>query len=151
MPRFRVFHLTLSDAQVEEINSGGGWSCPVGALYAGLTLPRRDAENAPVARIVDALERGVETGVAEIDADSLGEVFALTNHIDHPWQENAGVRAARATARSTSVGDLVLNRDAGSVHFCLSVGWHEIAGAGIRDRLAQLDVPPGTADPAALH
>lgn len=45
--------------------------------------------------------------VAQVDTDDLEEAFALTNSIDHPWTENAQVRAEPGRHRSTSVGDVM--------------------------------------------
>ena len=63
--------------------------------------------------------------VADVDTDSLGEVFRLTNSIDHPWMGNAEVYSYRATCRSTSVGDVVVTED-GKVMRCEHVGWKKI-------------------------
>lgn len=47
--------------------------------------------------------------VALVEADSLDEVYALTNHIDHDWRENALVKTMSPTpTRSTSVGDVIV-------------------------------------------
>jgi len=45
--------------------------------------------------------------VADVETDCIGNVFQLTNHIDHSWQENQEVIAYTDKARSTSVGDLI--------------------------------------------
>ena len=47
------------------------------------------------------------TRVATVEADSLDQVFALTNHGEKPWQENPGV--VGTDARSTSVGDVIVD------------------------------------------
>lgn len=49
--------------------------------------------------------------VAEVQASSLDEAFALTNHGEHAWWENPQIKMVDSTyqARSTSVGDLVFD------------------------------------------
>ncbi len=50
--------------------------------------------------------------VALVEADSLEEVFRLTNHIDHDWRENALVKTMSPNpTRSTSVGDVIVQDD----------------------------------------
>jgi hypothetical protein len=48
------------------------------------------------------------THVADVEAP-LEQVFALTNHIDHPWMSNPQViwHATTVPLRSTSVGDVI--------------------------------------------
>jgi hypothetical protein len=48
--------------------------------------------------------------VAVVEAETLEEVYRLTNHIDNDWRENALVRTIATTPpRSTSVGDVLVN------------------------------------------
>lgn len=50
--------------------------------------------------------------VAEVTADSLDEVFRLTNHIQGNWRDNAEVKVLVEHAlRSTSVGDVIVRGD----------------------------------------
>jgi hypothetical protein len=63
--------------------------------------------------------------VAEVDCDTLGEAFELTNAIDAPWEENEEVTSIVNPCRSTSVGDIVVDNE-GKVHLCETVGWKEI-------------------------
>jgi hypothetical protein len=59
--------------------------------------------------------------VAEVEAADLEQVFEKTNHIDRPWQKNEGVFALTDCARSTSVGDVVVDPEAAKawvVDFC---------------------------------
>jgi hypothetical protein len=51
--------------------------------------------------------------VAEVEAQTLDEAYFLTNTIDHDWQENDHVTAARPgqPERSTSVGDVIVLGD----------------------------------------
>jgi hypothetical protein len=65
--------------------------------------------------------------VAEVASEQLGEVYALTNHIDQDWTLNEGVtKKAEGPVRSTSMGDLVAQAD-GTVSLCCAVGW-EVVG-----------------------
>jgi len=65
--------------------------------------------------------------VAVVEADDVEEVFAMTNHIDHPWTDNDGVveLPAGRQVRSTSVGDVVVTPD-GKKMYCNPMGWEEI-------------------------
>jgi hypothetical protein len=65
--------------------------------------------------------RGFEL-VAVVECDNLGEVFYLTNHIERPWFENAGVTVVKES-RSTSVGDVV--EFDGKRYQCMPCGWKE--------------------------
>jgi hypothetical protein len=60
--------------------------------------------------------------VAEVDTDSIGEAFRLTNHIDHSWYENEGVKTIKK-ARSTSVGDIVVTST--GAYQCMPLGWEK--------------------------
>lgn len=62
--------------------------------------------------------------VAEVASEELGEVYALTNHIDQDWTLNEGVKA-NGPCRSTSMGDVVVLSD-GTVHLCCAVGWQAV-------------------------
>ncbi len=55
----------------------------------------------------DAAFPGAYTRVATVEADSLDQVFALTNHGENSWQENPGV--VGIGTRSTSVGDVIVD------------------------------------------
>jgi hypothetical protein len=64
--------------------------------------------------------------VATVECDSLGEVFQLTNHIDHSWTENEGVFALMERVRSTSVGDVVMENESGNLFVCAGCGWEQV-------------------------
>lgn len=63
--------------------------------------------------------------VAGLDAEDLGDVFRLTNHIDHAWWENPEIKYYKES-RSTSVGDVVRDVEAGTYHLCMPTGWKEL-------------------------
>jgi hypothetical protein len=65
--------------------------------------------------------------VAAVASDDLDEIFGLTNHVNGDWTKNKGVKALVKTARSTSVGDIVVVDDA--VYICLFVGWMDLGKA----------------------
>lgn len=65
--------------------------------------------------------------VAKVEAESLEEVFRLTNHIDHDWRQNPGVMPSNVARRSTSVGDVVVEVG-GKTWECAPCGWEEIGG-----------------------
>ena len=45
--------------------------------------------------------------IATVDAHSLEEVYAKTQHLHRPWWENPGILAFGIAARSTSISDIV--------------------------------------------
>lgn len=49
--------------------------------------------------------------VATVEADSLQEVYRLTNHIETDWQQNPGVTPIGNRNRSTSVGDVIVDSE----------------------------------------
>lgn len=64
--------------------------------------------------------------VAEVNSDSLEEIYRLTNHIDEAWWDNPGVkRIPENPVRSTSTGDLVILSD-GRMFVCCTIGWSQI-------------------------
>ena len=63
--------------------------------------------------------------VAVVDCNELGNVFELTNHIDHAWTENPECKVLSEKCRSTSVGDLVYDRK-NKLYMCDSIGWEEV-------------------------
>jgi hypothetical protein len=75
------------------------------------------------------------THVADVEAP-LGQVFALTNHIDHSWTENPEVVWHTATpVRSTSVGDVIVSQESGRAWLVMPFGLQELA--------AEHDAPVG--------
>src|SRR5258706_15005935 len=63
------------------------------------------------------------THVADVVAP-LAQVFALTNHIDHPWTSNPAViwHTAEIPLRSTSVGDVIVSYESGQAWLIMPVG-----------------------------
>jgi len=68
--------------------------------------------------------------IAIVTADSLDEVFEKTNHIYEDWTKNDGVSMIVKGARSTSVGDLVLNMDTLDLVICAPIGWKPAVWVG---------------------
>jgi hypothetical protein len=64
--------------------------------------------------------------VATVMSETLGDVFRITNHIDHAWYDNVEVVVANREARSTSVGDVVLEVEGGAYYRVEMVGWKKI-------------------------
>jgi hypothetical protein len=64
--------------------------------------------------------------VAEVECDTPGEAFRLTNHIDRAWWKNPGVQVVgEPRHRSTSVGDVVEIVD-GDVLRVAGLGWEPV-------------------------
>jgi hypothetical protein len=86
--------------------SDGGWdSEPRFTRYADVTNMAKESA------IREALELGEYEEVAEVDTHDKETAFRLTNHIESDWQLNDGVTAKTNKARSTSVGDLMIDDD----------------------------------------
>jgi len=68
------------------------------------------------------------THVADVEAP-LGQVFALTNHIDHSWTSNPQVvwSTTDAPVRSTSVGDVIVSQQSGQAWLVMPAGLQELA------------------------
>lgn len=68
------------------------------------------------------------THVADVEAP-LGQVFALTNHIDRPWTSNPQVvwHTTAAAVRSTSVGDVIVSQESGQAWLVMPIGLRELA------------------------
>ena len=68
------------------------------------------------------------THVADVAAP-LEQVFALTNHIDHPWTNNPAVVCSTSAppVRSTSVGDVIVSLESGQAWLVLPIGLQELA------------------------
>lgn len=83
--------------------------------------------------------------VAEVRADDLEEVFALTNHCSElPWWQHSQVTPAHAQPkyRSTSVGDVVA--EAGQVWMVASSGFVTVTWA--KEDAAAIALPPVGSD-----
>ena|SRR6266571_4777767 len=66
------------------------------------------------------------THVADVEAP-LGQVFALTNHIDHSWTSNPQVVwHTTAGVRSTSVGDVVVSLESSHAWLVMPAGLQEL-------------------------
>lgn len=70
------------------------------------------------------------TLVAEVETPHVGNVFALTNHIDAAWHENEGVKAFKIPCRSTSVGDVYVLRGDTGLPTPASRGFKKIGDVG---------------------
>jgi len=67
------------------------------------------------------------THVADVEAP-LGQVFTLTNHIDHTWTDNPEVVwHIDAPVRSTSVGDVIVSLENGQAWLVMPFGLQELA------------------------
>lgn len=65
--------------------------------------------------------------VADVDAESLEQVFELTNCITQGWWLNEGVTALiESNRRSTSVGDVIVNLDDQSAHAVCMFGFEKL-------------------------
>ncbi len=65
--------------------------------------------------------------VADVAAP-LAQVFALTNHIDHPWISNPEVvwYTTEIPLRSTSVGNVIVSYESGQAWLVMPVGLQEL-------------------------
>src|SRR5260221_10613208 len=68
------------------------------------------------------------THVADVVAPH-AQVFALTNHIDHPWTSNPEVvwHITASAVRSTSVGDVIVSQESGRAWLVMPVGLQELS------------------------
>ena len=68
------------------------------------------------------------THVADVVAP-LEQVFALTNHIDHPWTSNPEVvwHTTASPLRSTSVGDVIVSQESGQAWLVMPIGLQELS------------------------
>jgi hypothetical protein len=68
--------------------------------------------------------------VAIVRASSVTDVFTLTNDTgdEDYWWEHPDVLWARIPARSTSVGDLIVEEHTGMLHRVASVGFEHLVG-----------------------
>ena len=67
--------------------------------------------------------------VASVECDSLNHVYEVTNHISRDWTTNPEVKWRRgdgANTRSTSCGDVILEKDSGKKFMVLGAGFGEI-------------------------
>jgi len=63
--------------------------------------------------------------VAVVEAQSVDDVFRITNHIDDSWTKNPEVIRYVGQPRSTSVGDVVVDQS-GTACRCEMAGWSKI-------------------------
>ena len=94
-------------------------------------------EPASIDVIHDSLEHDFYEHVADVDAQVLEGAFANTQHIEENWLGNPVVTAKVDRARSTSMGDILMD-DAGRCHVVVMVGFHEIENHEIVARLREL-------------
>ena len=98
----------LTKEERDRLNgSDGGWdSEPRFTRYADITSMAKESA------IREAIELGEYEEVAEVDTHDKETAFRLTNHIEHNWTFNEGVRIDLEKTdqlRSTSVGDLMID------------------------------------------
>lgn len=109
MPLFHLFHLDMP---------------PHEGVWTPLT---KEARYEAMTGSVDAAVRmGIYSEVAHVEAPTIHDVFPLTNHIESDWTEGEAIRALAGQARSTSMGDIVMDED-GALFSCAMVGWQPLA------------------------
>lgn len=64
---------------------------------------------------------------ATVNAHNLDQVYAKTQHLHRPWWENPGVKAFGIAARSTSIGDIVQDKD-GQLWVVADFGFEKLTG-----------------------
>jgi len=64
---------------------------------------------------------------ATVNANNLDQVYAKTQHLHRPWWENPGVKAFGVAARSTSIGDIVQDRE-GQLWVVADFGFEKLTG-----------------------
>jgi len=64
---------------------------------------------------------------ATVNANNLDQVYAKTQHLHRPWWENPGVTAFGIAARSTSIGDIVQDKD-GKLWVVADFGFEKLTG-----------------------
>lgn len=74
-------------------------------------------------KVADALEHDLYRPIAQVRCSEIHDVFPITNHIDHDWTTNSEVIRVAGGQRSTSVGDIAVDLDAGKAWACQSAGW----------------------------
>lgn len=73
--------------------------------------------------------------VAHVETEELGDVFRLTNHIDHDWTENPEVNLMTdEPVRSTSCGDIIGELVPGQG--INEIRWLMVAGIGHKELMA---------------
>lgn len=83
--------------------------------------------------------------VAIVKAEDLGDVYELTNTIENPWVLNAGVYPAPSLlypappllaaggARSTSVGDIIVDTLTNDAYLVAPAGFHSIGQSPFKE------------------
>lgn len=110
MKTYRLFHLARPETAIRD-------SIEMNAYHDAALLGR-------VGRAVDC---GLYREVALVQSPTIDQIFPLTNHIDWDWTENEGVLQHADRCRSTSIGDIVLDVETGSLHACVNVGWKQLS------------------------
>lgn len=66
--------------------------------------------------------------VAEVQADQLEHVFALTNHQEENWTSQAHIvwHVSDTPVRSTSIGDVIVSTQTGQAWLVMPAGYSEI-------------------------
>lgn len=71
------------------------------------------------------------TLVAVVETDDLDRAFELTQHLDQSWQLNPGITFSEPTARSSSVGDVLVWL--GMAYVIEGIGFRPLRHLDIRD------------------
>ena len=65
--------------------------------------------------------------VAVVEADSLDDVYDMTQNISHSWTKNKGVKIPlKEICRSTSIGDIIRNLNENQSYIVKMVGFKKI-------------------------
>jgi hypothetical protein len=115
--QYKVHQITLTEAEIDLINEKGHDAVHKQSLKLDMGLRKNDT----AAVSADAMRRGYYTHVANIEADSLEEVF----HIGNVGPESAYTRFK--PMHSVSVGDVIETQDA--FHVVASFGFEQLTPA----------------------
>ena len=120
MSTYLVFQPELNAAQIALVNEYGWGAHPVLNAYASMSLAMPDTAQ----RIADdATHNGLYQFSYMVDTDNLDTLFQACNGYGYDT-----VRKIRSSAKSMSVGDLVMDAW-GQFHMCCVTGWKRIDAA----------------------
>lgn len=101
MSTFRVYYVTLSDADRTQVNEMG-WGCPVGFAYMKATMGKGGE-----ILVEDAITYALYEEAAMMEAENLSDVWENLQNMEVNWMDKPNIGCMTKFPRSMIVGDII--------------------------------------------
>lgn len=132
LKEYTVFFCAMNDEQVADLNAKGWDASAAGSVYADIAVMPK---NVPEKTFHRAIDLGLYTPAAKLEAATMDNVFLHLQNDVRPWKEVIGIQCLTKFPRSMSVGDILVDHDTDTWLLTVGVGFEQITSVTVIDRL----------------